>query len=521
MKTNDIFSKFQSSNNKLEVVLYRKKLSGDVKNLLLSMLYNITSAYNSYANVKVNVESKNKFVDNIISIVDKCNSIEIIKPSSEEGEKFIEAGISSKVDTYFKDIKVFPSDKAMLYALYKMNDTQMYLDEKYHLLRIALPEMLNEGRDINNIEIIRDFNSWSWNTIPSEISNIECNLIYQNLLILLGYDFLENWMKQEKQSEILEKLEKELKKKYYEQDVDELLELIYKLSIQVCVKRNKNEKKRLIEEKEWSEKELERLKDRPKLVEELTKIKKEKAKEIKKIDEMINNENLLKKEFEERNKHLSEYKKIFSVENLLGTIKKERKKALSEIEKANEILDAKNYVKMTHELEKNIKMLKDIKTTRNIEKYKINIQKIFMKCLEKRINELEILEQKGQGIALLCILRYYNFVAFDNDRLIKDVEPLKDELDNLNGKILAKLFETKIANPITKDIETDIGIVKPIFETRIMNLSNINIIVKELKQEGRLEISIYDGNTLELEFTLQNLNKVEIKNKKKVKLFSK
>lgn len=521
MKTNDIFSRFQSSNNKLEAALYRRKLSGDVKNLLLSMLYNITSSYNSYANVKVNVESKNKFVDNIVKIVDKCNNIEIIKPNSEEGKKFIEAGISSKVDTYFKTIKVFPSDKAMLYALYKMNDTQMYLDEKYNLLRIALPEMLNEGRDINNIEIIRDFNSWSWNTIPSEISSIDCNLVYQNLLILLGYEFLEDWMKQEKQSEILKKLEKELKKKYYEQDIDELLELIYKLSILVCVKRNKNEKKRLIEEKEWSEKELERLKDRPKLVEELTKIKKEKAKEIKKIDEMINNETLLKKEFEERNKHLSEYKKIFSIENLLGTIKKERKKALAEIEKANEILDAKTYVKRTHELEQNIKMLKDIKTTRNIEKHKIHIQKIFIRCLEKRINELEIVEQKTQGIALLCMLRYYNFIVFDEKRLIKDVEPLKEELDRLNGKILAKLLEIKIINPITKDIETDIGIIKPIFETRIINLNNINITVKQLKEEQKLEISIYDGNTLELEFTIQNLNNVEIKNKKKVKLFSK
>jgi len=83
----------------------------------------------------------------------------------------------------------------MLYAIFKINDTTMYLDEKYSLIRVALPEMLNEGHDINNTEIIREFTSWSWNTVPSEISNIDCNLVYQNLLILLGFKFLEDWMK--------------------------------------------------------------------------------------------------------------------------------------------------------------------------------------------------------------------------------------------------------------------------------------------------------------------------------------
>ena len=190
MKTNDILSMFQSNNNKLETVLAKKRFSGDVKNLLLSMLYKITTSYNDYANIKINVENKNKYVENIISIIDKCEKIELARPNTEEGEKLIESHELCDVDTIAKTIK--------------MNDTKMYLDEKYNIIRIALPELLNEGRDINNIEIIRDFNAWSWNTLPSEISNIDCNLIYQNLLILLGFDFLDNWMKEEYQKELKE-----------------------------------------------------------------------------------------------------------------------------------------------------------------------------------------------------------------------------------------------------------------------------------------------------------------------------
>lgn len=265
MKTNDIFSKFQSNNSKLEAVLYKKRLAGEVKNLLLSMLYNIGSSYNDYAGIKVNVEDKNKFIENIIDIIDSCNKIEIVRPSSSEGEEFIKQGITSKIDTYFKNIKAFPSEKAMLFALFKLNDTKMFLDEKHNLIRVALPEMLNEGRDINNIEIIRDFNSWSWNTVSSEISNIDCNLIYQNLQILLGFQALEEWMNLENQPELLERLELKLKKRYDDEIIDGILDLIYRLSIIVCIKRNKNERDRLTEEKEWDEKELERLKDKVRL----------------------------------------------------------------------------------------------------------------------------------------------------------------------------------------------------------------------------------------------------------------
>ena len=235
MKKTDILSKFQSNNNKLETVLYKKRLAGDVKNLLLSMLYNITNSYNDYANIKVNVENKNQYIEKIIGIIEKCNNIEIVSPNSEDGKKILEEDMHCMVDTYFKTIKTFGAERDMLYALFKMNDTKMYLDEKYNLLRVAIPEMLNEGRDINNIEIIRDFNAWSWNTVAKDISNIDCNLIYQNLLILLGFTFLENWMQQENKKEQLEKLEKELKKRYNEKSIEELLDLIYKLSIIVCI----------------------------------------------------------------------------------------------------------------------------------------------------------------------------------------------------------------------------------------------------------------------------------------------
>lgn len=519
MKTNDILLKFQSNNAKLETVLNKKKFSGDVKNLLLSMLYKITSSYNDYLNIKVNVENKNKFVENIIKIIDRCTKIEIVKPGTEEGEKFAKLGITSKVDTFLNTIKVFPTERAMLFAIFKMNDTRMYLDEKYNLVRIALPELLNEGRDINNIEIIRDFNAWSWNTIPGEISNIDCNLIYQNLQILLGFEFLDNWMKLEKQKELLKKLEDRLKEEYDDDNIDELLNLIYRISIIVCVQRNTNEKKRLTDEREWDEKELERLEDKESFVLELTKIKKEKAKEIGRIDEIINDENLLQKEFERRNSTLSEYRKIFSLANLLGTLKKERKKAVNEIEECNLLLDAQNYVEKKKELERNVDLLKETKSPRNKEKYKINLQKIFIKCIEEKVNRIEKIEQRKELMQMLRVVRYYNFIVYDEERFIKDVDLLQNDIEKLEEIVIEKLYELRGINTITKDLYTDVEIIKPILKTRIMNLENIYIQI--IKIEDKIKVYVYDGKVLEMEFEIENLGDIQMKNKKKVKLFDK
>lgn len=517
MVTKDILKKFKTNNDKLETALTKKAFSGDVKNLLLSMQYKIVSSYNDYSNIKVNVENKNQFIDNIINIIEGCDSIQIVKASSVEGQSFLNNNITSEVDKYSRTIKVLPTEKAMLYALFKLNETKMYLDEKHNLIRVAFPELLNEGRDINNVEIIRDFNAWSWNTLPSEISNIDCNLIYQNLLILLGFEFLDNWMKQESRKDQLEELEERLKEEYDADDVDNLLELIYRIAIMICVKRNKSEKTRLLDEMEWDKKELERLDDKEKLICELTKTKKEKAKEIEKIDRIINSNELLVNEFDKRNEKLSQYHKIFNIDNLRGTLKKERKKALNEIAECNYLLDAKNYIKRKKELEKNIDLLSEAKNCRNKEKYKINIQKLFLRCIDQKIFRIQTIEQKKELVQLLSILRYYNFIIYDEERVIKDIEALEEQVEDLAEKTIRKLYYFKVLNPITKDVDTDIEIIKPILNTRIMNFENVYIQV--VPKGNRIEVSIYDGDILEIGFDIDNFKDINIRQKRKTKLF--
>lgn len=64
----DIFSRIgmKNYNNQLEKILEKKDFSRDVKNLLLSMLYQVETSYEDYARVKRNVEDKNRFIQSIL-----------------------------------------------------------------------------------------------------------------------------------------------------------------------------------------------------------------------------------------------------------------------------------------------------------------------------------------------------------------------------------------------------------------------------------------------------------------------
>ena len=129
------------------------------------------------------------------------------------------------------------------------------------------------------------------------------------------------------------------------------------------------------------------------------------------------------------------------------------------------------------------------------------------------------MEQKRELLQIFRIIRYYNFIVYDAERFIKDVEPLEEQIEELEEKVIEKLYEFKVLNSLTKDLKMDIEIIKPILNSRIMNLENISI--QLLKKEKTIEVNIYDGDIPELGFDIENLKEIQIKGKKKTRLFIK
>ena len=99
------------------------------------------------------------------------------------------------VDKKDKMIIAYPIERKILYAISKLGKKEKIIKDEYFLINETLSELINVGNSINMVEPLRDFNGYSWTTIPQEIESIDHNLIYQDLRILVGHEFLNKWIK--------------------------------------------------------------------------------------------------------------------------------------------------------------------------------------------------------------------------------------------------------------------------------------------------------------------------------------
>ena len=195
MPKKEWFHKYTNYNEQLEAILEEKDFSTDVKSLLLSMLYKMETTYNDYAKVTGATENKKETIEEIIEIIKQSNEIELVEPNSDEIKK-----IQKKQQDYSSDKKegkiiCLPNEKILLNALYDLKDEKnIYLNEEYGIVRNSLPYILQKGKNVSKAEIIRDFDGWTWNTDFTAINNMDCNLIYKNLKLLLGVEFIKEWM---------------------------------------------------------------------------------------------------------------------------------------------------------------------------------------------------------------------------------------------------------------------------------------------------------------------------------------
>lgn len=516
----EIFSKFKDYNKELEKILEKKDFSKDTKNLLLSMFYKLEMSYNDYFIVKRKCKSKQEYLENILDNIKNSNKIELIKPSDKDFEPFKEENGLYTVDYKLKKIKVIANELALLSAILELNNFEIYLKEEYNLIRNSMPYLLNMAYEMENIEVLRDFNAWSWNTLVSEIKDININLIYQNLKIALNFDIFRKMLEDDKYIDVIQVIKEELIKKYDEKSVNKFIEIIFKISILIYINKSDVERKRLSEEKENLRNELEEIKDKKTYIDRVITEKKDLTKKLKEIDLTLNNKELLLKEYEKRNNSLSEYNKIFSISHLTERMQKERKKVLDKIELCNKKIEPKIYMENKNKLEKDYNLLKDINFDKenNIIKYINKLQKIFMNIL---LQKVENSAERADIIDCMYEIRYYKFMPYTQENLIKDIEQFKKDIENIEEKLIKKLYDNKLINTISTNEKNDIEIVKNIFDLKIINIEDIYLEIKI--KEKKYIIKLYDEKeTLEkeIEMDIEFNKKDKIKLNKKIKLFN-
>lgn len=510
-------------NDELEIVLEKKNFDEHAKSLLLSMLYKIETAYKDYEKVKRNVGSKEEYIEKIIQTINnECNSIEIITPKASNTNKT--GNRTFLIDKKNKDIKCFPIERKMLYSLSKIEKKEFIINSNYFLVSKTLSDLINVGNNIDTVEPLRDFNGYSWTTIPREIESIEHNLIYQNLRIILGHTFLENWIEnREFIADYMLLIQKRLRENYGIKNQKELMDSIIKLSVMLEIKFDKNEKMKMQEAKKDIENKLIKMQNKLEFSEQLAKQKKQIVNKIKNIDTTINNIDLLEEEYKKRNEKLPLEKKIFSIRILADIMVREREIEFKKLEEINRILNPKNYVTYKTELEEKREYLKvvDINNLEyEIEKEILKLQKIFLNCFSIKIKNAKT---PAEVMYVICEFRYYYLLNYTREKSIKDIENLQKELEKTIKLLIQKAKEQSVLHIFTSKEELDYLIFKNIFSLRIINLEDVYI--KITKEKDIFYMQFFDDGAFEEKVELGNMQMItkkdlEIKLNKKIKVFN-
>ena len=482
--------KIRDYNNELEKILENKLFSYDVKNLLLSMLYKIENAYKDYETVKVEVSSKKEYIENILRIIkEKALKIFLVKSETSEAKEFEEKNLKYKVDKQNGEIICIQNELAILTALLKLD--QVNIDSgTYNYLERPINAMINQGKLRSDMEVIRDFNGWSWDIVTKEIKDIEYNYLYQTLILING-----------------RKGTKKIKN-------SELNDIISTMAIEQYIYTNKDVEynKKFEQIKNEKKEKFELLDNKKDFLDKVTQEKKEYTKQIENIDKILNNNDLLKKEYYARNEKLPNREKIFSVSYLVAILDKERMDLLERIEECNRLILPKEFVNQKSRLENEKKFLSSIGEKISREEI-IELASKFIEVVGNKISKIKD-ENKAELINWIYKIRYYRYVPISIEEKVKDIKELDEKFKDLIKQVIKKAQHLKIWDIFAEDENLMYEILKEVFDTKIIYLQNINV---QCKYENKvLYVEYYDDTVIE---SSKKIEIDEVRIKKKFKVF--
>lgn len=508
-KKNNFLTKFvkKDYNNRLEEILSQKNFSEEVKNTLLSIFYKIENGYKDYNTVKKETFEKKEYIEKLINIIDKdCEKIEFVKDENAE----------EVVDNNKKEIICAPIENKILYCLAKIQKRNIVVKYNDDSIEKALSFMLNTGNNINIVEPLRDFNGFSWNIIEKDIEDLDYNLLYQNIIFLMGNKFADKWVNNyEPLVDYFDLFQSEIERKYGKKLKENIVKSIIRISLGLMANYNVDFRNKIIEKSNELEQKYFEIEDKEKYLIKISKNKKQKEKEIRELDKIINDKNLLVEEYEKRNKRLPLEKKIFSIRVLKNQLKKERENLIKEIEDYNNLMNPKYFLENKRKIEKMYKYFEKIGEI-DVQSEIIKLQKDIIRCM---YIEIQNIEDRNELINFIYKYRYYNLLPMSNKTSIYKKKELKILMKKLTEAIINKGIELKVINKIVKDEETNYNITKDLLLSKIISLEDIGL--KAFLENEKVVITIYDEEIEENQIELEKLNQKDLKIKlgKKTKLF--
>ena len=485
MIKNKLFSKFniKDYNNKLEKVLENKVYSLGAKNLLLNMFYKIENSYSDYKKTKRQVPLKNDFIQYLINTIqNKCVEIEIIKNNSKIGQKYREAQKSYEIEN--DKITVLENENFLLEAILEISRTPIKIPKQYEYIDNAYRDVLKIGATINQLEVIKNFNGWSWSITNEKTEKYKYNIVYQTLNYTVGYKLMYEFINNNNITlDYIDMLKQQVIVEYGVKIGNKFNDILYKNLMYLYINSNQKAKEELIKIKSKYKKQLEIMQNKEKFLEELT-----------------NDNNLLKKQYEKRSK---KYEKL-TIKEWNDKLKKERTALLKKITECNELIQPKEYIRRMENIKNKYDFLESIQRDQTLE-----LCRMFLLGLRKKIKNIE---NKKEIIELIYELRYYRFIMYGNE-FLKDIKELKISFAKTIKSLIDKATKLKVIENVSEDSKENFVILKMIFDTQIIDLQSISIEPKE--ENNIIYLQYYDGKVLESKKITQ-AKKIKIKKKTKI-----
>jgi len=509
MDKEKILFKIKDYNNELEKVLEKKSFSETTKNLLLSMLYKIETAYPDYATVKRETQEKHEYLEKVITtIYQDCSIIHLVKPGTEKAKILEEAKQNYVVNPEKNEIYAYQNELSLLQAILEMAERDKTYQVEQEMLQRPVADFLKQGELNDMLEVMKDFNGWSWNITKDEDDGGLAKICYLNLVYLLG---ISNIHPLEKEKDVLRYIYQKLEEKYGTKPAKEFLFYLLQNILRIYAKKEKKYKKILEEQtKEWAE-ELARMQDKVGYLDQLTKEKRKIHSEIAKIDLLLNNNEELRKTYLETNKKLPNEKKHFSVSTFAEKMEQQREGFIKKMAEINALFEPKQFLQKRNEIQEKADFYAGIhaEDLKGKEVCFTKLQQSFWKLWGQKIEKTT---EKKELIDEIYELRYYRIQK--KERGIKENNPAEER--KTKEKLLAKALQMKVCSSLSKEEKVNHTILSLLFDTKIVRMQSISVLISE--QEKNTKIEIYDEKVLDDTITVEKLNWTE-KNKKKRKLF--
>ncbi|MBP3708692.1 MAG: hypothetical protein J6J36_08895 [Clostridia bacterium] len=489
----------------LEALLDEKNYTDEAKSLVLNILYRIENAYKDYQTIKQNVKQKSEIIGDIVdTIKHRCDTLEILNPEEKQAKLY--------VDRRKKIIKTFPHEVDLLQAIYYIKTP--YAKKIENIFEKATMMILEKGMAINGVEIIRDFNGWSWNNTLSNDNSQYYNLIYQSLIILIGETELESIIKS---NNIIEKIKEKMFDIYGENKTEDVINKLVRVCVLIYMsnsEKNKKDVDKYIDEKKDT---LHKMQDKAKFIMNITSQNSEYTRNISKIDSILSSESLLKKKYSSKN--ISE--KYKDIETYKESLVKYKNSLVSRMSENKKIMNPFEYIKLKENTQNELKTLNDVQLcySMNDSVYTslIGLQRAVIECFYKKV---AVYDLKKELIGLVYEIRYYNNLPLA-EKKIKSIKELQNNLDTMQKAFINKLCKAKVIEKFSSNSNLNYEITKQIFRSNIIDLNKTS--VKLEYKDGKMDMEYYDDHDVELKKTIKidvddykNMNK---KIGKKIRIF--